>query len=39
MQELGVVHRSINRAADVDVKTLSEFGVSTIHEAMGGRLG
>ena len=38
MQELGVVHRSITRAADVDVKALAEFGVSTIHEAMG-RLG
>ena len=38
MQELGVVHRTITRAADVDVKALSEFGVSTIHEAMG-RLG
>jgi len=38
MQELGVVHRTITRAADVDVKALSAFGVSTIHEAMG-RLG
>lgn len=38
MQELGVVHRNITRAADVDVKALAEFGVSTIHEAMG-RLG
>ena len=38
MQELGVVHRTITRAAEVDVKALSEFGVSTIHEAMG-RLG
>ena len=38
MQELGVVHRTITRASGVDVKALSEFGVSTIHEAMG-RLG
>lgn len=38
MQELGVVHRGITRAAETDVKALSEFGVSTIHEAMG-RLG
>lgn len=38
MQELGVVHRTINRAAEADVKALSTFGVSTIHEAMG-RLG
>jgi 4-hydroxy-4-methyl-2-oxoglutarate aldolase len=38
MQELGVVHRAITRAAEVHVKALSEFGVSTIHEAMG-RLG
>src|ERR1700712_2290089 len=38
MQELGVVHTSITRAAEQDVKALSEFGVPTIHEAMG-RLG
>jgi 4-hydroxy-4-methyl-2-oxoglutarate aldolase len=38
MQELGVVHRTIARAAEADVKALSSFGVSTIHEAMG-RLG
>lgn len=38
MQELGVVHRTITRAAEADVKALSAFGVSTIHEAMG-RLG
>lgn len=38
MQELGVVHRSITRADETDVKALSAFGVSTIHEAMG-RLG
>ncbi|WP_209748445.1 MULTISPECIES: 4-carboxy-4-hydroxy-2-oxoadipate aldolase/oxaloacetate decarboxylase [Micrococcaceae] len=38
MQELGVVHTNITRAAEQDVKALSAFGVSTIHEAMG-RLG
>lgn len=38
MQEIGVVHRTIARAAEAEVKALSEFGVSTIHEAMG-RLG
>lgn len=38
MQELGVVHTTIIRAAEQDVKALSAFGVSTIHEAMG-RLG
>jgi 4-hydroxy-4-methyl-2-oxoglutarate aldolase len=38
MQELGVVHRNITRAAQADVEALSAFGVSTIHEAMG-RLG
>lgn len=38
MQELGVVHRNITRASQADVKALSAFGVSTIHEAMG-RLG
>lgn len=38
MQELGVVHTTITRAAEQDVKALSAFGVSTIHEAMG-RLG
>jgi len=38
MQELGVVHTNITRAAEQDVKALSAFGVSTVHEAMG-RLG
>jgi 4-hydroxy-4-methyl-2-oxoglutarate aldolase len=38
MQELGVVHRTIDRASKADVEALSAFGVSTIHEAMG-RLG
>ncbi|WP_457947170.1 4-carboxy-4-hydroxy-2-oxoadipate aldolase/oxaloacetate decarboxylase [Pseudarthrobacter sp. alpha12b] len=38
MQELGVVHTTIARAAEDAVKALSAFGVSTVHEAMG-RLG
>ncbi|HKU01230.1 MAG TPA: 4-carboxy-4-hydroxy-2-oxoadipate aldolase/oxaloacetate decarboxylase [Arthrobacter sp.] len=38
MQELGVVHTNITRAPGDDVKALSAFGVSTVHEAMG-RLG
>src|SRR6478752_4360894 len=38
MQELGIVHRTINRAPRADVDALAAFGVSTIHEAMG-RLG
>jgi len=38
MQELGVVHTNITRAAEDSVKALSAFGVSTVHEAMG-RLG
>ncbi|WP_307433552.1 4-carboxy-4-hydroxy-2-oxoadipate aldolase/oxaloacetate decarboxylase [Pseudarthrobacter defluvii] len=38
MQELGVVHTTITRAAEDAVKALSAFGVSTVHEAMG-RLG
>lgn len=38
MQELGVVHRAISRAAEKDVQALSNYGVSTLHEAMG-RLG
>lgn len=38
MQELGVVHRGIDRASRVDVEALSNLGVSTVHEAMG-RLG
>ena len=38
MQELGVVHTNITRAPEDDVKALSAFGVSTVHEAMG-RLG
>lgn len=35
MYELGVVHRSITRAAAADVAALAPFGVSTVHEAMG----
>ncbi|UKA66768.1 4-carboxy-4-hydroxy-2-oxoadipate aldolase/oxaloacetate decarboxylase [Arthrobacter sp. FW306-05-C] len=38
MQELGIVHTNITRAAEDSVKALSAFGVSTVHEAMG-RLG
>jgi 4-hydroxy-4-methyl-2-oxoglutarate aldolase len=38
MQELGVVHRTIARAARADVEALSAFGVATVHEALG-RLG
>lgn len=38
MQELGVVHRTIDRASNADVEALSAFGVGTIHEALG-RLG
>src|SRR6478735_11476991 len=38
MQELGIVHRTINRAPRADVDALAAFGVSTVHEAMG-RLG
>ena len=38
MQELGVVHRNITRASRGEVDALAEFGVATIHEAMG-RLG
>ncbi|MFD7072702.1 4-carboxy-4-hydroxy-2-oxoadipate aldolase/oxaloacetate decarboxylase [Nocardioides sp. NPDC059952] len=38
MHELGVVHTTIDRADPAAVEALSEFGVATIHEAMG-RLG
>ena len=38
MHELGVVHRSIRRAAPDDVAALAPYGTSTVHEAMG-RLG
>jgi 4-hydroxy-4-methyl-2-oxoglutarate aldolase len=37
-QELGVVHRNIQRADAAAVEQLSRHGVSTVHEAMG-RLG
>lgn len=35
--ELGVVHRTITRAAQGAVQQLSQFGVATLHEAMGRR--
>jgi 4-hydroxy-4-methyl-2-oxoglutarate aldolase len=35
MNTLGVVRRSITRAAPAAVKHLSPFGVATVHEAMG----
>jgi hypothetical protein len=38
MQQLGVVHRNVNRVPRADVEALPPFGVSTIHEGMG-RLG
>ncbi|MGY0064514.1 4-carboxy-4-hydroxy-2-oxoadipate aldolase/oxaloacetate decarboxylase [Streptomyces sp. LZ34] len=38
MHELGVVHRNIERADYTAVEALSQFGVATVHEAMG-RLG
>jgi len=38
MHELGVVHRTIERADRRAVEALSRFGVATVHEAMG-RLG
>jgi 4-hydroxy-4-methyl-2-oxoglutarate aldolase len=38
MQELGVVHTTIERAEPAAVNRLSRLGVATVHEAMG-RLG
>ncbi|MFJ6821429.1 4-carboxy-4-hydroxy-2-oxoadipate aldolase/oxaloacetate decarboxylase [Streptomyces niveus] len=35
MNDIGVVHRNITRAARADVDALAPFGVSTLHEAMG----
>ncbi|MFF2938396.1 4-carboxy-4-hydroxy-2-oxoadipate aldolase/oxaloacetate decarboxylase [Streptomyces niveus] len=35
MNDIGVVHRTITRAARADVDALAPFGVSTLHEAMG----
>ena len=35
MYQLGVVHRNIQRADKAAVEKLSNFGVATIHEAMG----
>ncbi len=35
MQAFGIVNRKVNRADPVQVERLSQFGVATIHEAMG----
>lgn len=35
MHELGIVHRTIERAEPQAVQALSKFGVATVHEAMG----
>ncbi|MEV4646406.1 4-carboxy-4-hydroxy-2-oxoadipate aldolase/oxaloacetate decarboxylase [Saccharopolyspora sp. NPDC049357] len=35
MHELGVVHRTVERADRDAVEALSRFGVATVHEAMG----
>ncbi|TDD04762.1 4-carboxy-4-hydroxy-2-oxoadipate aldolase/oxaloacetate decarboxylase [Saccharopolyspora terrae] len=35
MHELGVVHRTVERADRGAVEALSRFGVATVHEAMG----
>ncbi len=35
MNQLGIVKRNIVRASKVDVDRLAQFGVATIHEAMG----
>lgn len=35
MHELGVVHRTVQRADRAAVEALSRFGVATVHEAMG----
>ncbi|MEU5655246.1 4-carboxy-4-hydroxy-2-oxoadipate aldolase/oxaloacetate decarboxylase [Streptomyces sp. NPDC047737] len=35
MNELGVVHRRVERPDGADVEALKPFGVSTVHEAMG----
>lgn len=35
MHELGVVHRTVQRADREAVEALSRFGVATVHEAMG----
>ncbi|MFA7506191.1 MAG: 4-carboxy-4-hydroxy-2-oxoadipate aldolase/oxaloacetate decarboxylase [Burkholderiaceae bacterium] len=35
MNELGIVRRNIERADPADVAALGQFGVATIHEAMG----
>ena len=35
MYEIGVVHRTVHRAEPAAVKALAQYGVATIHEAMG----
>jgi hypothetical protein len=35
MYSLGIVHRKIVRADAAVVKALSQYGVATVHEAMG----
>jgi regulator of RNase E activity RraA len=35
LNQLGIVHRTIQRADPAAVEQLSRFGVATIHEAMG----
>ena len=35
MYELGVVHRTIRRAEPAAAKALAQYGVATLHEAMG----
>ena len=35
MYEIGVVHRTIRRAEPTAVKALAQYGVATLHEAMG----
>ncbi|MEU6128964.1 4-carboxy-4-hydroxy-2-oxoadipate aldolase/oxaloacetate decarboxylase [Saccharopolyspora sp. NPDC047091] len=35
MHELGIVHRTVQRADRAAVEALAEFGVATVHEALG----
>ena len=35
MHELGIVHRTVQRADRDAVEALAEFGVATVHEALG----
>jgi 4-hydroxy-4-methyl-2-oxoglutarate aldolase len=37
MNEIGVVHRRIDRALPQEVAALAQYGVATVHEAMGRR--